>query len=391
MSHAIILGDPHLGKGASSLGKSELSLKANSKIQDQFKLLDWVLDQAIDKYCSHIIITGDIFEDPKPHQEIVIEFIKWLNYCSYHDVNVHIIYGNHDIFRTGKTYQSSLEIIDEANIPGVHCYNDFTNLFIDNCGITIAPFRDKKSYFVETPKEALYILENILFYQNIEIPNFYHKICIGHLALEGSIPVGDEFDDLLNELICPLSLFENYSHVWMGHVHTPQVLSNSPYMSHIGSMDISNFGESEQIKHITILNCEDATFEDVVIPTKKLNKIVIDIPEDINDATEFVMSKINNLNVKNQIVKIEISSNSVGTKAADKKEIEKLLISKGVYSISSVSESKKVNIVKKTNSKISFGLDVKESIKKFAEDHIPENIRQESISLMFDIYNSLEK
>ena len=74
MSNIIILGDPHLGKGV-SLGKVGLGSALNSRIVDQSYLLDWTLDQCLEYNASYIIITGDIFEDPKPHPSLITLFL----------------------------------------------------------------------------------------------------------------------------------------------------------------------------------------------------------------------------------------------------------------------------------------------------------------------------
>ena len=65
MPRIIILGDVHLGKGI-NIGKIGVGAKLNSRIVDQFNLLNWVLDRAIYNLINTIIITGDIFDDPKP-------------------------------------------------------------------------------------------------------------------------------------------------------------------------------------------------------------------------------------------------------------------------------------------------------------------------------------
>src|SRR5271170_2080291 len=98
MSKVIILGDPHIGKGV-SIGKVTLGSTLNSRVVDQISLLDHVLDRAIDLSADHIIITGDTFEDPKPHPSLLAIFVAWLKKCQVHGVYVHIILGNHDILR----------------------------------------------------------------------------------------------------------------------------------------------------------------------------------------------------------------------------------------------------------------------------------------------------
>ncbi len=49
MSTAIILGDPHVGKGT-NIGKSGIGSSLNSRIVDQLNLLDWTLDRALEHH-----------------------------------------------------------------------------------------------------------------------------------------------------------------------------------------------------------------------------------------------------------------------------------------------------------------------------------------------------
>src|ERR1700677_3462486 len=110
MTLALLLGDPHLGKGQ-SVGRVGLGSNLNSRVADQFNLLDWTLEQALEKGADHIIITGDIFEDTKPHPSLIAMFVAWLKKCQAHYVHVHILMGNHDMLRSGSVFTSSLDII----------------------------------------------------------------------------------------------------------------------------------------------------------------------------------------------------------------------------------------------------------------------------------------
>ncbi len=117
----LILGDVHLNKSL-SLGKSTIGSALNSRVVDQLNLLEWTLEQAIDNNTSHLILTGDVFDDPKPSASIVSIFISWLRKCQLHHINVHIIAGNHDILRTGVTYSSPLDIVESCDIEGIYIY-----------------------------------------------------------------------------------------------------------------------------------------------------------------------------------------------------------------------------------------------------------------------------
>lgn len=392
MSTTIILGDVHLGKGT-SIGKAGIGANLNSRIVDQMNLLDWVLDRASDLGANSIILTGDIFEEPNPPSNLITLFISWLMKCQAHEVAVHIIVGNHDILRTGNTYYSPLDIITEADIENVYVYKHADTLFIGSYAYTLLPFRDRKSFNSESNADALNLVKEQLSYELAGIPATYKKVLIGHLAIEGSIPVGDEIDDMTNELFCPVSMFAGYDYVWMGHVHKPQVMQKYPYIAHIGSMDISNFGESDQEKHIIIIDQDsDKVFVKEALPTRRLKKVAVTIPKDTENPTDYLIKELEKMDDFNKsIVRLEVSLASADLKSVDKKKVSKLLADKGVYNISAFSESKKIALVKKdkdSKNTIDNSFDVASAIKKFGELHVDDKIRPKFTEVALDIFNS---
>lgn len=391
MSLAIILGDVHLGKGT-NIGKVGIGSNLNSRIVDQTNLLDWTLDQAIDHHADHIIVTGDIFEDPKPAPSLITLFISWLKKCQAYDVHVHIIIGNHDILRNGHIYSSSLDIINEVELDNVSIYNDVNTILIGTSAFTFLPFRDRKSFQMNSNAEALSVLRESLVYELASIPITYTKILVGHLAIEGSIPIGDEIDDITNELFCPINMFNGYDYVWMGHVHKPQVMKkSSPFIAHIGSMDISNFGETDHKKHIVLFNCEPALNEtpwsSQDIPTRPLKKINIIVPKDTEDSTTYVLDELKKIDsLDKSIVRVEVSLSVPELKSINKSSIEKYLISKGVFNVNGISESKKANLIKKNaNNAIDTKMDEPAAIKAYSEAHVDVSMRPDFIELAMSI------
>ncbi len=393
MSTTIILGDVHLGKGT-SIGKVGIGANLNSRIVDQMNLLDWVLDRAVEHAANQIIITGDIFEEPNPPTYLITLFIGWLMRCQANEITTHIVVGNHDVLRNGTTYYSPLDIITESNIENVYVYKHTDTIFVGNHAYTLLPFRDRKSFNSASNVEALDLVKGLLQYELAGIPATYTKILIGHFAIEGSIPVGDEIDDMTNELFCPVSMFEKYDYVWMGHVHKPQVMchgsATEPYVAHIGSMDLSNFGESDHEKHIIVIDQDtDKLFIKEKLPTRRLKKIVVTIPKDTDNTTDYLIKELDKLDdFEKSIVKLEISLASSDLKSIDKKKISKLLAEKGVYSIANFSESKKINVVKKdVNNTIDNSFDVASAIKKFAELHVDIKMRDKYMNVASAIFS----
>jgi DNA repair exonuclease SbcCD nuclease subunit len=392
MPYAIILGDPHIGKGL-NIGKTGIGSNLNSRVADQLNLLEWTLDQAVEHAVDDIIITGDVWEDPKPHPALITMFIAWLKKCQAYDIRVHIILGNHDMLRSGSVFTSSLDIISEVELDNVSIYKDTNTIFVGATAFTLVPFRDRKSFSVVNNADALNLLQDMLVYELASIPVTYKKILVGHLAIEGSIPVGDEIDDITNELFCPTSMFSGYDYVWMGHVHKPQIMKKkNPYVAHIGSMDISNFGETDHQKHIVIVDCSlESEFTTLNLPIRPLKKLSITVPKDIEDTTEYVIEEIKKSQVdfNKSIVRVEISLAAPELKSVNKSMIEKYLSGQGVFNVTGISESKKHVLIKRdTNNTMDTKMDVTSTIKTYAQTYVPVTERDSFIELSMDIYNS---
>jgi DNA repair exonuclease SbcCD nuclease subunit len=392
MQTALILGDPHLGKGQ-SIGKVGLGANLNSRIADQLNLLDWTLEQALEKEIDHIIITGDIFEDPKPHPSLIAMFVSWLKKCQAHYIHVHILMGNHDMLRSGSVFTSPLDIISEMDLDHINVYKHINTIIVGTSAFTFLPFRDRKSFSVSVNEDALNLMRDSLVYELSSIPNTYKKILIGHLAIEGSIPVGDEIDDIANELYCPIDMFTGYDYVWMGHVHKPQVMNkHNPYVAHIGSMDVSNFGETDQKKHIVIVDCEASSDNYTIeyLPTRALKKITVVVPKNTEDTTAYVIEEIKKAesDFSQSIVRVEISLATPELKSVNKSLIEGFLTKQGVFNVTGISESKKVALIKKdTSAAIDTKMDVPTAIKAYADKYVDADARADYIELSMEIYN----
>jgi exonuclease SbcD len=383
----LILGDVHLGK-SSVLGKTSLGSFINSRTHDQLDLLEWVLDQATEHLCNQIIITGDVFEDPVPHPTLLKNFISWLKKCQAYNLTVHIVVGNHDILRSGNLVATNLDVITETDMENIHVYKSISTIYHNNVAFTMLPFKDRKSFATSSNEEAMIKLRNNILYEFESIPQNLTKVAIGHFAIEGSIFVGDEVSDLGNELFITKEMMKGYDYVWMGHVHKQQIMQKSPLIEHTGSMDLSDFGEVNHIKNIILFNPDNV--EPVVripIPTRKLAKIEINVPEDIVDTTEYVKNFLNMAgNLKNTIVKVEVSHSSPSQINLDKNQINKILNDNGVFAVTSIVEHKKSTKAIKKENKFKTDLNIEASIKLWAESKLEEDLREPFISLSTELY-----
>ena len=378
----LILGDVHLGR-SQNLGKQSIGSALNSRIVDQVNLLDWVYDQAVEHNIRHIILTGDVFEEPKPHYNLVVLFLDWLKKCTDYNITIHIIVGNHDILRSGQFTTSPLDIITSADIENIFVYKRITTLNLDGVGITFMPFRDRRSFNTNENSTAITLLQNQLPYEIASIDNNSLKVLVGHLALEGAIPVGYELDELSNELFLSLDSFKGYDYVLMGHVHKFQIMSQNPYIGHIGSMDISDFGEMDHKKYIAIIDPKaDEILKYIQLPTRPLKNIVLQLPEIDVNATAFIeeeLAKMGSMN--NCIVKMSIILPGNASYAIDRNIIENAIYKAGAFHVSKISEERTfVSLKKQINETIDNTVNEISAIKTYAS-LVEEHLREEFVNL----------
>lgn len=348
MSVTLIVGDLHLGKGV-GIGKPGIGVSLNSRVVDQFRLLDFVLEQAIEVNAGAIILAGDICEDVKPDYILVELFVEWLKRCTSNYIEVHIIAGNHDLKRTGSTKTSYLDLITTLDLPETHVYKNTNTIFRGDVGFTLLPFRDRQSIGVSTNEEAIEKIALQLPYEVESIPNNFSRVLVGHLALAGSIFVGDEFDNLSRELMCPSKMFVGYDYVWMGHVHKPQIMQKSPYVAHVGSLDISDFGETDHKKIIIVFDTElPNKFYEIEVPSRPLRRVVVDVPDGF-DSTSYVINKIQAMHNKSSfekaIVRVEIKLLDEDVANVDRDVIVNSIYDFGAFYVCPIQESRNISAV----------------------------------------------
>lgn len=378
MNRTIIVGDIHLGKGV-SVGKPGIGNAINSRVADQLRLLNWIFDQGVEYQIDRFIITGDIFEDVKPDPQLIVIFVDWLKRCEDSGIECHIIAGNHDIRRTGDIYISVLDVVTAAGLSNTTIYKNIHTIHTDGVSFTLLPFRDRLSLGCETVNDALQKIGEKLPYELLDIPYNNIPVLVGHLALVDSFYT-TELGDAANELMCPYSMFEGYEYVWMGHVHSPQIMQKKPHVAHIGSMDLSDFGECKQTK-ILILFDPTQPHKEIPVPSRPLVRIKKDIGSG-TDPTQFLLDLINKLDVKDAIISLEVKHLDPEGAEIDRDKVLSALFDGGAYHVSRFSESRNVAVVPEDKKELlEYTVDPKSAIKLYA-DMLEYEDEQERLSFL---------
>lgn len=370
----LILGDIHLGGGLVSGKPPELG-KLNSRIQDRIDILNFAYDQCIQQNIKYIVITGDVYQDFRPFPTVIGLFMRFLKRCEHSGITVHIVMGNHDIMRSGQYVVSALDLVAELELQSANVYKNVTRIELDDFTLVLIPYRDKRMYDVNSKEQALEKFKEELSAVT-KIDSNKPKIAIGHLALEGSLSVGCEISDHLNELYVPPEMFDWFDYVWMGHIHHPQVIQhNKPYVAHIGSLDRSDFSKTE-MENNKIAILLDSTlpnnFQEIELPSRYLRYLNIEVPAD-KESTEFVINELCLINkktpLKDSIVKLEIQLNGVELENVDREKIEAYLLENlEAYHICNFSESRIIVTTQNyTEDSFDNNMNINETINKWAE------------------------
>lgn len=338
----LIIGDIHLGKGQ-TLGRSSVGNGLNTRILDQIKLLDWILHEAHENNVTMLILVGDIFEEFKPELSLIKIFFNFIDKARDLGLEVHIILGNHDLKRVGNQQTSFLDLLEYHDHDDIYFHKEMENIYHGDVGITLIPFRDRKSTGTTSHDAAIEKLQKDLDYETIQIPLSFTKIALGHLALEGAIFVGDEVDDQANELMCPISMFNQYDFTWMGHVHKPQAFSKQPYVAHIGSLDLSDFGETNHQKVLILFETDSRKFREIPVPSRPLRSLSCVVPGK-EATTPYVLKFLKEANadksLENCILRLEIKLESLENPPSDREQVKQLIYQLGTFHISHFIESR---------------------------------------------------
>lgn len=332
----LIVPDIHLGKSA-NLGKEDLSGN-NSRIEDQKKLLYFTLEQAKENNVERIILTGDVFDHFAPKPNLVVLFMEWLTQCRKY-CYVDIILGNHDFVKSDKNLNT---ILDCVKFLGCNLFKkvmhleDTSQVIIQpsTIKITYLPYTDRRLLGKETIQEATDHLTDLI---KESVKPGLRNVLIGHLSLQGSFFTGDEVEDDSNEIFLPIDIFSDYDAVFMGHVHKYQVISSTPLIMHVGSLDKTSFTEGP--KYLVIYDSDTNEIQDIELPTRNLVDFNIVIPADA-DQTKYVLDQINTEDIKDSIVRLKIETNSIDS-TVDRKQILKLLEKKNIHNLSSFTETRR--------------------------------------------------
>lgn len=264
--------DWHIGK---QLHKYDLS-------EDLELFFTWMIDYIRSENINVLLVSGDIFDQANPSQSAYKQYYDLLKSLINLDCKIILTGGNHDSAAVLNAPKELLKAFDISVIGGAT--EELSEMFVEiekdgeKLVIAAVPFlkdRDiRKSVAGETYATKIEQIKAGLatYFSNINqhySDNFVGVpfIVMGHLYVQGSTMSESERDiQIGNQAGVEAYMFEEIPHyVALGHIHKPQVVSQSQNIHYCGSPVPLSFSERKDQKQINVVTIRDKAVADVEI------------------------------------------------------------------------------------------------------------------------------
>jgi exonuclease SbcD len=332
-----IIGDTHFGAGY-NMGNIDPKTQLNTRLLDFSNTFNQIIDKFAKNGVKVVVLTGDIFETRHPTSAQLNAFSECIHRAINLGMEIIINVGNHDQLRNIST--TTIDVFDALKLPFLKIYQNIEVHKVKDINLILMPYRDRRMVGAKSNSEAIEMLENEL--NSVVQTLTGKKIVIGHFMLEKS-PEGSDPDTFsLNELILPMSMFDNCDVVIMGHVHKHEIVSsslNSPTIIYSGSMDKVSFGEKDHRKVSLILDPENIHNIDIIkTNVHNLFEINLDYIDEKKSFKEEINNKITSdidsfnktQSIKNSIVKVIVRVKENDLYYVKQPLIKDYVLSKGV-------------------------------------------------------------
>jgi exonuclease SbcD len=267
MIRLLHLGDLHPNNAATFSGKTVLDPETglNQSLTDLRRSLHFVYGVATapETRCDAALLTGDLFDSPRPHANEVRAIIDFVIRLA-DEMPVVIISGNHDISQ------------NPQDATALECLAGISNVFLrerpdtqvlelqgERVRICCLPYPTKGRLLTqEIAKDAA--PEQVTAFINDGLAailrSFQLELLPGELSVllaHGSVSnakVGEQPRSLAHDILIPLQECEGFNYVALGHIHQPQQVGPNAWYS--GSLMRQSFGEEQENKGFNLVSLE---------------------------------------------------------------------------------------------------------------------------------------
>jgi exonuclease SbcD len=354
--------DAHIG--LETYGGMDSATGLNTRVIDELKALDSVIDFAISDEADLVLFCGDAYKNREPSPTYQREFAKRIRRLSEAKINTVVVVGNHDLSGSpGKA--SSVEIFDTLDIDYVHVAGKpgILNITTKKGEVQVAVFpwprrtallvrEDVKNLGIEQVKEQL---QDAMAEKLVQLADGIDPskpaVLAAHVAVANA-KTGTEKNMVIgSDPVVMLSTIANhvYDYIALGHVHRQQVLSETPPVVYAGSLERLDFGDEGEDKGFYVAEIKQTgkekqvTYEFHKMQARRFVTLEVDIPDEEADPTGRILSEIagRSGDIADAIVRLKLSLPGHLASALRDGEIFKAL--KEAYNVSIARDIRRVS------------------------------------------------
>lgn len=242
----IHLADLHLGKRVNGF----------SMIDDQKYILAQIVGIIDAEQPQVVLIAGDVYDRSIPSEDAVDLFDDFLVKLSQRGVEVYIISGNHD---SAERVAFGGRLMDASGIHFAPVYNgEIAPLTLDDAYGTVTfwpiPFLKPvhvRHFYPDEPLESYAdAMQFVVGRLPLDCAN--RNVALVHQFITGASTLGSEEQSVGGIDEIPVSVFDAFDYVALGHLHSPQKIGREG-VRYAGSPLKYSFSEANQKKSVPVI------------------------------------------------------------------------------------------------------------------------------------------
>ena len=369
--------------------------KISSRKKEWLHITETMVQECIKAKVDVVTVGGDLYTNPRPTAEQILMISELFKKFEENNIKILAIPGNHDI---GGEYSTiAPEIVAEIGGNPLWCVSKFDITVINDVGFAFLPFVKNPNSLLENPElvsqetsQQLVNISKALFIKLKENKKVKSTVLLGHWTIQGAISSSNQSlaeSTKGAEVIIPLGELVNtgWDACFFNHIHKPQVLCESPFISHSGALQRSNIGEANDKRGFFIYDTETKCSEFIDLPAKEMLVITGEIKR-IEDVEQFYQ-KIYNSDVKDKIVQVKYTLLRENLNLIDKQKIYDILKAKEIDYLVDISPII-LDIQRSRDITINETLDKEEALKKWLENKNVPNSKKDKVLASYEKYKN---
>lgn len=349
---SIIVSDLHIGNIRDSVIDDN---GLESKINEVFKQIDYIIDYAIEKNINRIFILGDIFNFKRPTPLYYSMFFQRLMKLEKNKIKTYLLLGNHDASNSSK---SSLEPVKRMGLVNIHVIDSISNYRegVDKTNYIFIPHLTKNEIRKEIGTDEMNddVVHNYLKQKINEKLIGNNNIIFGHLHYKGATQSSEEIIIQGGINFFPDIDKKRIKKVFLGHIHKFQILKyGNTQIVYIGSIVRCDFGERKDPKGFVVYDDKKNDWDFIELNTIQYKQININLID--KDYIDFDTDKIKK-STEGKVIKIVINVSQENYRKVNYEEIYREFSKYGYLSKVETKidkhKSKKVNMKSKNPKEI---------------------------------------